>query len=367
MATGLDRLISNLPKESFNNMSRYYQGEELQLLFRKGVYPYDWCDGIDRLTSTKLPPIEDFYSKLNETDISQEDYNHAQKVWNTFGMKTMRNYLNLYLTSDVLLLADVFESFRNLCCKNYGLDPAWYYTAPGLAWDACLKITKVKLELTEYDMFLMVEQGIRGGVAMISKRYGKANNKYMEKYDPGKPSKYLIYLDANNLYAWAMCKKLPTHGFRWMTKQELKDWKSIPCIIEVDLEYPENLHDLHNDYPLAPERIMVDKIEKLIPNLRNKTKYVIHCEMLKTCISMGLKVKETDIHRGITFQESDWLRPYIELNTELRTKAKNDFEKDFFKLMNNSVFGRTMENITNRVDIRLVTNKKDAKKLIKKL
>ena len=133
-------------------------------------------------------------------------------------MKTMRSYLNLYLKSDVLLLADVFENFRDLCSKNYGLDPAWYYTAPGLAWDAALKITKVKLELlSDYDMLLMVEQGIRGGVSMISKRYGQANNKYMKEYNPNLPTKYITYLDANNLYGgWAMSKSLPTHGFRWM-------------------------------------------------------------------------------------------------------------------------------------------------------
>ena len=326
MSTSLERLVSNLPKESFLNLSRYYEGEQLQLLLRKGIFPYDWCDGIA------------FYSRLNDTNISQGDYNHAQKVWNAFGMKTMRNYLDLYLNSDVLLLADVFESFRDVCSGNYGLDPAWYYTLPGLSLDACLKITRVKLELlTDPDMLLMMEQGIPGGVSMVSKRYSQANNKYMENYNPDLPNKYIIYLDANNLYGWAMIKALPTHGFRWMSGSELKQWKNLPCIVEVDLEYPENLHDLHNDYPLAPERINVNKVDKLIPNLNNKTKYVIHHAKLKADISHGLKV--TKIHRGITFHESDWLRPYIELNTNLRMKAKTEFEKDFFKLMNNSVFG----------------------------
>ena len=144
----------------------------------------------------------------------------------------------------------------------------------------------------------------------------------------------------------------------------MDDDDNFPCFLEVDLEYPEYLHDLHNDYPLAPERIMADKVEKVIPNLNNKTKYSNHYAALKEYISLGLKV--TKIDRGITFQESDWFRPYIELNTELRTKAKNDFEKDFFKLMNNSIYGKTMENIRNRVDIRLVTNEKDARKLLSK-
>ena len=365
MATSLDSLVTNLPKEAFKNLTSYYEGEQLESLLRKGVFPYDWFDGFDKLNATRLPPKEAFYSKLNDVDISETDYQHAQKVWETFEMKAMRDYHDLYLESDVLLLADVFENFRDVCHENYGLDPAWYYTAPGLAWDAALKITEVKLELlTDYDMLLMVEKGIRGGVSMISTRYGKANNPYMDKYDPNLPNKYITYLDANNLYGWAMSKPLPTHGFRWMTNQELTNWKNHPCILEVDLEYPHHFHDLHNDYPLAPETVKVDKVDKLIPNLNNKTKYVVHHETLKIYESLGLKV--TKIHRGITFEESAWLKPYIDLNTNLRAKAANDFEKDFFKLMNNSVFGKTMENIRNRVDIRLVTNEKDAKKLISK-
>ena len=198
---------------------------------------------------------------------------------------------------------------------------------------------------------------------MISKRYGQANNPYMKEYNPNLPIKYVIYLDANNLYGWAMCKALPTNRFRWMNDSELKHWENHPCILEVDLEYPENLHDLHNDYPLAPQRIKVGKVEKLIPNVNHKTNYVIHHETLKVYQNLGLKV--TNIH-SITFQESAWLKPYIGLNTDLRTKGKNDFEKDFFKLMNNSVFGKSMDNIRNRVDIRLVTNEKDARKLISK-
>ena len=213
-------------------------------------------------------------------------------------------------------------------------------------------------------MLMMVEKGIRGGVSMISSRYGKANNQYMQNHDPNLPTKYITYLDANNLYGWAMSKPLPTNGFRWMFDEELTDWKNRPRILEVDLEYPENLHDLHNDYPLAPERIIVDKVEKLIPNLNNKTKYVVHHEALKQYESLGLKV--TKIYRGIAFEESQWLKSYIDLNTNLRAKATNDFEKDFFKLMNNSVFGKTMENIRNRVDVRLVTNEKQARKYISK-
>ena len=362
MAASLDSLVKNLPKESFKNLTEFYEGDQLNLLLRKGVFPYDWFDNFNKLSANHLPPKESFHSILNDSGISEEDYKHAQNVWDVFDMKTMRDYHDLYLKSDVLLLSDVFENFRDVCLKNYSLDPAFYYTAPGLAWDACLKITKVKLEMIgDYEMLMMIEKGIRGGVSMISTRYGKANNPYMKDYDPDQPTKYISYLDANNLYGWAMCKPLPTDGFEWMNEEDLKDWESMPCILEVDLEYPEKLHDLHNDYPLAPERVIVNKVEKLIPNLNDKTKYVIHHETLKLYLSLGLKL--TKIHRGIKFDESAWLKPYIDLNTDLRAKATNDFEKDFFKLMNNSVFGKTMENIRNRVDIRLVTRESQAKKL----
>ena len=366
MAASLDSLVNNLPEDAFNNLKRYYTGDKLSLVNRKGVYPYEYMDTLERLKETKLPPKEAFYSKLNNEDISDEDYAHAQKVWEVFKMEHFKDYHNLYNETDVLLLADVFESFRNICIKNYKLDPAHYYTAPGLAWDACLKMTGVKLELlSDIDMLLMVEKGIRGGVSMISNRYGKANHKCMgDKFNPSEPSKYLTYFYANNLYGAAMSMKLPTHGFKWMNKYELNNWENYSCILEVDLEYPKELHDLHNDYPLAPEQIEVNKDEKIIPNLRDKEKYVLHYKNLKQYLDLGLEL--TRIHRGIKFEESEWLKPYIDMNTKLRTKGNIDFEKYFFKLMNNSVFGKTMENIRNRVNIKLVNDREKAKKLTAK-
>ena len=357
MAASLDSLVNNLPKDAFNNVKREYKVKNLELL------TYDYMDTPEKLKETELPPKEAFYSKLNNDGISYEDYTHAKKVWETFEIKTLEDYHNLYNNLDVLLLADVFENFRDICIKNYNLDPAHYYTAPGLSWDASLKITNVKLELlSDIDMLLMVEKGIRGGVSMVSNRYGKANNKYMgDRFDVKKPSKYITYLDANNLYSWAMSESLSTHGFKWMKTNELETWEKHSCILEVDLVYPQSLHDLHNDYPLAPEQIEVNKVDKLIPNLGYKEKYVVHYKNLKQYLSLGLKLVK--IHRRIKFEESPWLEKYIALNTDLRTKAKTDFEKDFFKLMNNSVFGKTMENIRNRVDIKLVNNKKQAEKL----
>ena len=203
MATSLDSLASNLEDNMFNNLSYFYEEQaKLKLLKRKGVYPYDYMNSFEILSETTLPPIESFYSELNKSSISEDNYTQAQNVCETFEMKTLQDYHDLYLKTDVLLLADVFENFRDVCKENYGLDPAWYYTDPGLAWDAALKVTKVELELlADPDMLLMIEKGIRGGVSMISTRYGKANNPYMgESYDPNQPTKYISYLDANNLY-----------------------------------------------------------------------------------------------------------------------------------------------------------------------
>jgi len=278
-------------------------------------------------------------------------------------MKTFREYHELYNKTDVLLLADVFENFRDVCLENYGLDPTWYYTSSGLSWDAMLKCTKIELEFKrDHDMLLFIKKGIRGGISMVSNRYAKANNSYMgEKFDRSKPSSCIMYYDANNLYGWAMSQKLPIHGFKWMSNEDLEGWRNIPCMLEVDLRYCDEFHDLHNDYPLAPEHVKVNKVIKLIPNLNDKEKYVVHSEILKLYKSLGLEI--TKIHRGLRFEESNWTKQYIEMNTTLRKEAKSEFEKNVFKLMNNSVFGKTMENIDKRVDIRLATNKEVALKL----
>ena len=372
MSSSLGALVNNLPKDAFKNLLKNFTPKQAEILKQKGFYPYEYMDSEEKFNDTKLPPREAFYSKLSGRGITEKDYKHAWNIWNSFKMKTFKEYHELYNITDVLLLADVFENFRDICLKIYELDPVYYFTAPGLAWDACLKITGIELELlSETNMLLMFEKGIRGGISIISNRYGRANNKYMQKgFNENKPSKYLMYLDANNLYGCAMSEKLPTHGFKWLTGGEMEkiyenrhNLNKIPCILEVDLEYPENLHDLHNDYPLCPEKVKCKNgVEKLIPNLRNKKKYVLHYKNLIQCLDMGLKV--TRIHRGIKFVESEWMKSYIDKNTNLRAKAKNNFEKDFFKLMNNSVFGKTMENIRNRVDVKLVNTKEKLRKLV---
>ena len=389
MSSSLDKLVSNLPAEALKYTSERFKKEKLSLMTRKGVYPYDYMDSFDKFNKTELPTKEEFYSILIDEHISNDDYTHAQNVWNTFKLQTMGEYHDLYLKSDILLLADVFENFRRTCIQYYKLDPCHYFTSPGLSWDAMLKMTNIKLELmTDINMFQFIEKGMRGGISYIANRYGKANNKYMKEYDEKAPSKYIMYLDANNLYGWAMSQYLPTGNFRWMTEKQISklnvarynENSEKGLILEVDLEYPKELHNLHNDYPLAAEKVCVNKnmlsdyckkiatkynistglVHKLIPTLSNKEKYVLHYRNLQMYIDLGLKLKK--IHRVLEFNQSPWLKQYIDFNTQKRSQAKNAFEKDFFKLMNNSVFGKTMENIRKRVDVRLIT---DGKKLLK--
>ena len=394
LSTSLHRLVASNKPEVFNITAEYEKdSEKRQLLLRKGVYPYEYMNNWDCFEETCLPSREEFYSKLTDENITEVDYQHAQEVWKTFGCDNMGDYHDLYLRTDVLLLADVFETFRKTCFEQYNLDPAHYCTSPSLSWDALLKKTRVKLELlTDYDMHLFIEKGLRGGISMVSKRFAKANNPRVSGYNPDDPNTHILYLDANNLYGWAMSQALPTGGFEWVKEEDLKNFKKYISsikkdaktgyILEVDLEYPQELHDVHNAYPLAPESMKVSKewmseyqqqllgtsavVEKLVPNLRDKKKYVVHYRNLQLYMDLGMKL--TKVHRALKFCQSAWMEPYIRLNTELRKKASSTFEKDLYKLMNNSVFGKTMENLRKRVDVKLVRSSEEdrLRKLIAK-
>ena len=185
------------------------------LLLRKGVYPYECMDSWERFDEDTLPPRKEFYSNFNLEDITDNDYTHAQKVWNTLNIKNLGEYHDLYVQADTLQLADVYEKFRETCTEIYQLHPAHFLSAPGLAWQACLKKSNIRLELlTNYDMLLMIEAGIRGGISQAIHKYAKANNKYMKNHNKNIISSYLMHLDANNLYGWAMCKKLPVSNFK---------------------------------------------------------------------------------------------------------------------------------------------------------
>ncbi|XP_031335888.1 uncharacterized protein LOC116165517 [Photinus pyralis] len=300
--------------------------------------------------------LKTFYNKLEDKPCPRRMYRRAQEVWTKFNCSNLGQYVDLYMKTDILLLADVFEQFRSSCISTYDLDPAHYFTLPGFTWDAMLKYTQQELELlTDQDMFLFVERGIRGGLSQVCcKRRAHANNKYMLKYDSTKPDVYLMYNDINNQYGWSMSQYLPYGGFEWVDSNI--DIATIPddadegYILEVDLTYPKDLHQGHAALPYCPIHInpktlkppitTKDPPSKLMATLDNKEKLIRHpLSRLKTSIRAW----------------SPWLKSYIDLNTELRKKAKNEFEKNLFKLMNNAVFGKTMENVRKRVNIKLLS------------
>ena len=392
--SSLDKLAKNLTKfphlkEEFEKVWSFEKPEDMDLLCKKGIYPYSYMKSFDVFEETSLPPQEAFRNDLTGDDIKQEDYDFAQQVWTTMNCQSMGEYHDLYLYQDIFLLADIFEQFRQVCLRHYELDPAHYYTIPGLAWDGALKYTQVKLvTLHDIEMHQFLEKGMRGGISMISHRYAKANNPYLSEHNPEQSTSYILYKDANNLYGHAMVQPLPISEFKWMPEKEVErfDVTSVAedtetgYFLEVDLDYPPELHDLHNDYPLAPEKMLIShemlsphqqelkqdlqykpaQVEKLLPNLWDKENYVIHYRNLKFYLAQGLKLKK--IHRVLQFKQKAWLKPYIEFNTRLRAQATNAFEKEFFKLMNNSVFGKTMEDVRRRVDIKLIH---DSSKFVK--
>lgn len=389
------KVINNI-KNKFNNITDEFKDltdEQLYLITRKGVYPYDYADDYKKF-NLPVPTKKHFYNKLNDENISEKEYEHVKKVCEELNIKNFGEYHDLYLKTDVLLLADVFENFRKVSQEKYQLDPVYYYTLPGYSWDAMLKFTGKRIELfTDIDMYIFAERGIRGGISTMFKRHAKANNPYMKNYNEKEETVYLSYLDANNLYGYAMMKKLPIGGYYWdeklLSKSAEKMENYLKCfdndgdvghILEVSLKYPQHLHDLHNDYPLAPEQLKVteemlseysmkqwklikgkdniklNSVKKLIPNFYDKKNYVVTAQSLKLYLSLGLKIEK--VHKILSYRQEDILGSYITKNTEYRSKTKSSFEKDFFKLMNNSVFGKTMENVRNRVNFRIVTNKK---------
>ena len=353
-------------------------------------------NSFDKFNESQLPSIEDFYSKLYEEGITDTQHTRAKVIWENFNIKNLGEYHDLYLMTDVYLLSDVFENFRDMCLNFYGLDPAHYITLPNYSWSAFLSLTGVRLQqIHNKDMYEMIEKGLRGGMTQCAHKKVEANNKYMnEQYDLSKPSSYISYLDANNLYGLAMSKKLPFDNFNWyfsrMDEKKVLSYSDDDdkgYILEVDLEYPKELHDLHRDYPLAPEIMSVsenmlspvqkeihkkyygkdasdEKTNKLILNVMDKKKYVLHISALKFYLEHGLKLKK--VHRVISFNQADFLKPYIDFNTEKRKNAKTEFEKDLFKLLNNAVYGKTLENVRNHNDFRLINTPERFQKLVNK-
>ncbi|KAK3931642.1 LOW QUALITY PROTEIN: hypothetical protein KUF71_007457 [Frankliniella fusca] len=264
--SSLDRLIADLTDDDMSLLKSIYPAKETRaLVSRKGVYPYSYFDSFAKFKETSLPPPEAFKNDLTGVDVKPEDYEHALNVYKKFNMSTLQDYHDLYLLTDTVLLADCMEAFRRMAMGHYNLDPVHFYTTPGMAFSASLLFTKQSLELlSDLETHLLFERGLRGGVASVQHRYIEANNKYIpETFTDSKPSSYIMYYDANSLYATALCSKLPT-------VKEIDDFdpanisaeSDVGYLFVVDMAYPKHLHDAHNDYPLAPEH-MVPQYEDL--------------------------------------------------------------------------------------------------------
>ena len=382
----LRNYVKDLPMKN-HEMSTIKQG--MELLKQKGVFCYDYVDSIQALDLDRLPPIEDFFNKLTDTPCCHEDYVHAQKVWKFFRCKTLRDYHDIYLNTDVALLADVFQNFRQLCFKFYRIDPVVYISAPQMFWDAMLKFTGVKLDvMLDHEMYLFWEKHMRGGTTFLNEQYATANNKHIPGFSEDKASNYLLYLDANNLYGYAMSKILPTGNFKWVHDDNLPDLPNRPVgicsktgyTLEVDLHLPQKHHEKLKDFPPLCERTTLplkelspfdfkcnrpkpNKVnsEKLINHFKPVKNYVLNLYTLQHLKKLGYKV--TRVHRAVSFDQSFWLRDYITYNTSKRQVAKevgDDLMAAFFKLANNAVYGKTLENVRNYSDFKFAYNQSSA-------
>ena len=383
--SNLAELLEKKNVKDFKETKKYFPDKKLfPYVVRKGVMCYDYLDSWEKLEEKELPPRDAFYNSLTNKHISEEDYQHALDMFKVFMCKSIKDYLKEYLKIDVLLLTDVFESFREKSLDYYGLDPAKYLTAPSLSYDAMLKFTKVELELiTELDMYNFFEKGIRGGMTNVVQRHAEVKE----------DNEHIVYYDCNNLYGFAMIQALPLKHFAWVSPEDyqsfdinkIADDSKVGYILEVTLEYPSHLHDLHNMFPLAPEKLSIVLSQlspyarsiltamninykksacKLISTLSKKEKYIIHYRVLKLYLKLGLVIKE--IHRIVSFTQSSWMKPYIDFNNQKRKEASSDFDKEFFKLMNNSTFGKCMENVKRRVKMVLTSSQDRCTSIINK-
>ena len=373
MNSSLAELIKNLPKDCMHLLRDLVDDDKFKYIKQKGYFPYEWFDCIDKL---KFPITElkreHFDNQLTLSKLDDSEWEYIQELIVSNNMHTFEDFHDFYLHIDVNGLADVFESFRNTSLEYYKLEPCYYVGTPSYAWDAMLLKDNIKLELIkDIDMYLLLEEGIRGGQSVIFKKHSKANNKYLDDFDENQPSNYIVYLDANNLYGEAMSHKLPMNDFKWddsMTYDKIMAYDEDKCdvgsILKVSLRYPEHLQDRHNDYPLAPEKLKMGVSQKLCGTFYDKKEYVVHIKTLKFYLEQGMILDQ--IHRCISFKQSAWLKGWIQKNTEYRKSSKNDFEKDYFKLMNNAVFGKTMENVRGRMDVKCAFDEEYFKKYTSK-
>jgi hypothetical protein len=370
LGTSLSTLIESLKDgppspEKFPSTVRIFGPENLSILCNKLSYPYSYMSSWKRFTETSLPSITCFFNDLTKTALNPADYERTRQVWDRFKLTTLGDLHDLYVAVDVCQLSDVIDNLRAVSLKTDRLDPLNYLTLAQMSWDAALLQTKMKLELlTSMREVGFLERGIRGGVVNVTKKHVKFNNPHTNP-NAEPPFNYGLFLDATNLYGSALAARLPTGGFCFLSEDEVENFDvrkmlrdpSTGYILDVDLDYPKALHDEHDDYPLAPEKIAIptaalstrqrsivrgrnerrpkNGLKKLCATLTNKRRYVVHGENLQFYLEMGMKLQK--IHNILSFTQSAWLAPYVQHMTNLRKASRSKFEQDFYKLKINSV------------------------------
>ena len=362
----LSKLVQDLPDEDFI-LTNSEPTIPPFVKHSKGVFPYSYADSFKgMMEKTEIPTKDAFFNVLSQkVDVTDHDYETMRQAWQEAGCRHLVDYMMMYLKLDVYQLADVFQSFRKTALREDGLDPCHFFSIPGLSWDSALKMVEKekvqKLELLlNVEMYEFYEAGIRGGMTFVNKHYVCANEQTQ-----------LLYIDINNLYGWALSQKLPCNDFKFIYDQlELeKILSDLPQMnteqmnygytLEVDIFIPSNLHDYLDQLPPAPVNKcpLGKKVKKLLLTHEPKTHYIIHFRLLQFYMN-HLGVEVTKVHRAVQFQQDYVFKSYIEYNSKRRAATKNKFEKDYYKLKNNSLYGKTVENVRKRTNLRLCQNRK---------
>ena len=381
LSESLDKLVKNLDEDDFKILKKEFP-DKWQFLNKKLAYPYQYFNSIDDYKkSVDNLKKEDFFSKIKNDYPDDDEIERTKEIIKLFNIKDGEELTKLYCKSDVILLADVFEKFVEVSTEEYKINPLYCVSLPGYTYQCALKYTDIRLQtLQDKDLILLIENNIRGGISSVmGDRYVKSDEK-----------KKISYMDATNLYGHSMSQFLPYdeiemwHGHPdkyWNWLEEIlntPDDSEIGYFLEVDLKYPDNIKEKTKNFPFCPENKKIDpdkyndsmkkikpknytKSKKLICDWTDKKKYLIHYRMLKFYVRHGMVVEK--IHEIISFKQSKWLESYISFNTQKRNKAKNEFEKDFFKFLVNAAFGKFLENIRNRLELELI-KKDNIKKII---
>jgi len=350
-------LLESLSKLALNLTNLPYSSAtfDMTLMGGKGIFPYDFATSLEVLETTEsLPPIW--------PGVSEEEYDKAQLVWHTHNCTNLLGYMLVYMHLDVLLLTDIFETFRTTSLEEDGLEPLSFFSIPGMSYASAIKQLENPIELiTDPEMYNFFDKAKRGGMTFVNKHHAISDEETE-----------LLYVDANNLYGLALSQKLPYSNLEWVDDKDFSEIlrkcgsnfkfeDDVGYTLEVDLFIPDEIHDLLDDLPVAPELLTIpgsknQKLKKLLLTHSPKSNYILHCCLLQVFMSLGVQV--TKVHRIVKFKQMEIFQNYIQANTTKRSATTDEFKRSFFKLKNNSLYGKMVENLKKRLNIRLCNNER---------